>query len=418
MGAALAAGRSGVHDFVAADMGGTSYDVCLVEKGQPAVATDWNWRHRYYVNLPMVDIHSVGAGGGSIARVRQGALLVGPESAGSQPGPVCYSRGGVQPTVTDSDAALGYLPAKGFAGGRMELDVEAGRAAIARDVAGPLGLDVDDAAWAIQRIVNANMANAVRKVLSQHGADPRTLSMVAYGGGGPVHAWAQARELGIGRVLVPKTSPAFSALGLLVSDYVVDLMRAYVVKLADIDLARVRALAAELRHDAEAELAPARLGQGGVQADLFAQMCYHGQNFDMSVPLPEGESLSEEHLLDLADRFHRQHETARGFAFPTQQPLVRGIRLVQRGATPKPPVLARMGDVTHAAGARTGSRPVHLGAGFVDTPTYDGASLGAGATVEGPALIEEPFTVVVLAPSDVAVLDEHGNYDITIGPVG
>ena len=418
MGAAVAAGRSGVHDFVAADMGGTSYDVCLVEKGQPAVATDWNWRHRYYVNLPMVDIHSVGAGGGSIARVRQGALLVGPDSAGSVPGPVCYSRGGVRPTVTDSDAALGYLPAKGFAGGRMELDVEAGRAAIARDLAEPLGLDVDDAAWAVQRIVNANMANAVRKVLSQHGADPRTLSLVAYGGGGPVHAWAQARELGIGRVLVPKASPAFSALGLLVSDYVVDLMRAYVVKLSDIDLARVRALAAELRRDAEAELAPARLGPGAVQADLFAQMCYHGQNFDMSVPLPEGESLSEEHLLDLADRFHHQHETARGFAFPTQQPLVRGIRLVQRGATPKPPVLARMGDVTHAADARSGSRPVHLGAGFVDTPTYDGAVLGAGAVVEGPALIEEPFTVVVLAPSDVAVLDEHGNYDITIGPAG
>ena len=198
----------------------------------------------------------------------------------------------------------------------MELDVEAGRAAIARDVAEPLGLDVDDAAWAMQRIVNANMANAVRKVLSQHGADPRTLSLVAYGGGGPVHAWAQARELGIGRVLVPKASPAFSALGLLVADYVVDLMRAYVVKLSDIDLARVRALAGELRQDAEAELAPARLGAGAVQADLFAQMCYHGQNFDMSVPLPEGESLSEEHLLDLADRFHHQHEAAPRLRLP------------------------------------------------------------------------------------------------------
>ena len=273
MGAAVAASRSGVRDFVAADMGGTSYDVCLVRNGQPAVATDWNWRHRYYVNLPMVDIHSVGAGGGSIARVRQGALLVGPDSAGSVPGPVCYSRGGTRPTVTDSDAVLGYLPAKGFAGGRMELDVEAGRAAIARDVAEPLGLDVDDAAWAMQRIVNANMANAVRKVLSQHGADPRTLSLVAYGGGGPVHAWAQARELGIGRVLVPKSSPAFSALGLLVSDYVVDLMRAYVVKLSDIDLARVRALAAscaEKRMRSWRRPGSARRGAGpSVRADVL-----------------------------------------------------------------------------------------------------------------------------------------------------
>jgi len=415
MAAAIAAGRSGVHDFVAADMGGTSYDVCLVQNGRPAVATDWNWRHRYYINLPMVDIHSVGAGGGSIARVRQGALLVGPDSAGSFPGPVCYSRGGELATVTDSDAVLGYLPAKGFAGGRMELDVEAGRAAIGRDVAEPMGLSIEDAAWSIQRIVNANMANAVRKVLSQHGADPRTLSLIAYGGGGAVHAWAQARELGIDRVLVPKASPAFSALGLLVSDYVVDLMRAYVVKLSDIDLARVRTLAAELRVEAEAELAPARLGEGTVQADLFAQMCYHGQNFDMSVPLPEGESLSEDHLLDLADRFHHQHEASRGFAFPNQQPLVRGIRLVHRGATPKPPVLAKMGDVTNASDARTGSRPVHFGHGYHDVTTYDGAMLGAGAVIEGPALIEEPFTVVVLAPGDVARLDEHGNYDIAIG---
>ena len=222
------------------------------------------------------------------------------------------------------------------------------------------------------------------------------------------------RQLGIDRVLVPKASPAFSALGLLVSDYVVDLMRAYVVKLSDIDLSRVRALAAELRAEAEAELAPAHLGQGTISADLFAQMCYHGQNFDMSVPLPEGESLSEEHLLDLAERFHHQHETSRGFAFPTQQPLVRGIRMVHRGATPKPPVLAMMGQVTEAADARTGSRPVHFGQGYIDVPTYDGAVLGAGAIVEGPALIEEPFTVVVLAPGDVARLDQHGNYDIAI----
>jgi N-methylhydantoinase A len=193
-------------------------------------------------------------------------------------------------------------------------------------------------------------------------------------------------------------------------------MRAYVIKLSDIDLSRVRSIAAELRVEAEAELAPARLGEGTVQADLFAQMCYHGQNFDMSVPLPEGESLSEEHLLDMADRFHHQHEASRGFAFPTQQPLVRGIRLVHRGATPKPPVLAKMGTVTQAAEARTGTRPAHFGNGFVDVVTYDGALLGAGAVIEGPALVEEPFTVVVLAPGDTARLDQHGNYDIAIAP--
>src|SRR5690242_19988110 len=182
MGATLAAGSIGIDDFVAVDMGGTSFDICLVRHGQPQIKTDWNWRYRYYIGLPMVDVQSVGAGGGSIARVRQGALLVGPESAGSTPGPVAYGRGGERPTVTDADAVLGYLPADGFAGGRMHLDMDAARAAIQRDVADPLGIDVVEAAWGIERIVNSNMANATRRVLAGHGADHRRLSMIAYGG--------------------------------------------------------------------------------------------------------------------------------------------------------------------------------------------------------------------------------------------
>ena len=161
-------------------------------------------------------------------------------------------------------------------------------------------------------------------------------------------------------------------------------MQAYVTRLSDINFARVREIAAELRAEAEAELEPARLGEGLVETDLFAQMCYHGQNFDMSVPLPEGEAISEDHLLDLADRFHRQHEATRGFSFPNQQPLVRGVRLLHRGATPKPPVLARLGNVTNADEARTGARSVHFGAGRVDVPTYDGSLLGVGAEVSGP----------------------------------
>ena len=158
MGSAVAAGAAGAPDFVAVDMGGTSFDICLVRGGRPEVKTDRNWRYRYYIGIPMVDVRSVGAGGGSIARVRQGALLVGPESAGSSPGPACYGRGGTHATVTDADAVLGYLPIDNFAGGRMTLDVEASRAAIARDVAEPLGIEAVEAAWGIERIVNANMA--------------------------------------------------------------------------------------------------------------------------------------------------------------------------------------------------------------------------------------------------------------------
>jgi N-methylhydantoinase A len=395
-------------------MGGTSFDICLVRNGRPEIKTDWNWRYRYYIGLPMVDVQSVGAGGGSIARVRQGALLVGPESAGSTPGPACYGRGGDRPTVTDADAILGYLPVDGFAGGRMHLDLAAARTAIKEHVADPLGIDVTEAAWGIQRIVDANMANATRKVLAGHGADPRDLALIAFGGNGAVHTAAIARELGISRILVPKAAPAFSALGVLVADYVVDLVRSYVTPLSQVDLGRVHDLLTDLLQEVDKELDPTGVAASDVERSLCAQMCYPGQNFDMSVPIPEGVALDEPGLLDLAERFHDQHEAERGFCFRSQQPVLRGVRVIARGNTPKPDHLAESGTIADAEAARRGMRKAYWGDDFVETPVYDGALLGAGANIDGPALIEEPFTVVVLPPGASASLDALGNYVITV----
>ncbi len=414
MGATLAARAAQAGDFIAVDMGGTSFDICLVRNGRPEIKTDWNWRYRYYIGLPMVNVQSVGAGGGSIARVRQGALLVGPESAGSVPGPVCYQRGGTHPTVTDADAVLGYLPSDGFAGGRMHLDIDAARAAIARDVAEPLGADVTAAAWGIERIVNANMANATRKVLAGHGADPRNLSLIAYGGNGAVHAAAIARELGVDRIMVPKAAPAFSALGVLVADYVVDLVRSYVTPLSQVDLGRVHDLMTDLTQEVDKELEPTGLAIADVDRSLYAQMCYPGQNFDMSVPVPEGVTLDEPGLLDLAERFHDQHEAERGFCFRSQQPVLRGVRAIARGYTPKPDHFAETGTITDAERARTGTRDAYWGDAFIATPVYDGSALAAGARIQGPALVEEPFTVVVLPPGASAELDAFGNYVIAV----
>src|SRR5262245_28273880 len=413
MGATLASERADLGDFVAVDMGGTSFDICLVRDARPQIKTDWNWRYRYYIGLPMVDVQSVGAGGGSIARVRQGALLVGPESAGSTPGPVCYGRGGERPTVTDADAVLGYLPADGFAGGRMHLDVPAAAAAIEREIAEELGVDLTDAAWGVQRIVNANMANATRQVLAGHGADPRRLSLIAYGGNGAVHAWPVARELGIDRVLVPKPAPAFSALGVLVADYVVDLLRSYVTPLSQVDLGRLRSMMSELGEEAAKELEPAGLDASSTETLLAAQMCYPGQNFDMSVPVPEGTALDEAGLLDLAERFHDQHEAERGFCFRSQQPVLRGVRVIARGRTHKPDHFAELGTVVDAEQTRKADRRAFWGNDWIDTPVYDGGRLAPGAEVSGPALIEEPFTVVVLPPDATARLDNLGNYVVT-----
>ena len=412
IGSARAALAADTPDFVAVDMGGTSYDMCLVRGGVPEVSSDWNWRYRYYIGMPMVDVQCIGAGGGSIARVREGALLVGPESAGSSPGPCCYGQGGDRPTVTDADVVLGYLPTVGFAGGRMTLDVEAARSAIATHVADPLEIDVVDAAWGIERIVNANMANATRRVLASVGADARQLAMIAYGGNGPVHAWAIARELGMRRVLVPKAAPAFSALGLLVSDYKVDLTRSSVVPLSSADLGTLAGLADELRAEADTELAPTGLSDAEIVIDVSVLMSYAGQNFDLSVPAPV--DLAGAQLSDLADRFHEQHEAERGFAFRNQPPVIRGVRLVAQGLTAKPESLAALGDVTDASLARTGQRPVFFGDGFVDTTLIDGTVLGAGATVDGPALIGEAFTVVVVPPGATATLGAHGSYVIDL----
>jgi N-methylhydantoinase A len=409
MGAARAAAEAGTADFVAVDMGGTSFDICLVRGGRPEVKTDWNWRYRYYIGLPMVDVQCVGAGGGSIARVRQGALLVGPESAGSDPGPACYGRGGDRATVTDADAVLGYLDPHGFAGGRMTLDLDAARAAIQREVAGPLGLDVVDAAWGIERIVNANMANATRRVLAGYGADARELAMIAYGGNGPLHAWAIAEELGMRRVIVPTAAPVFSALGLLVADYRVDVQRSHVQPLSRVDAAALQKLLDETVAEARAELDPVGLDPGAVEEHPYVQMAYAGQNFDMSIRPPQP-TLTDASLLDLAGAFHDAHEADRGFAFRNQQPVVRGVRALVVGHTPKPPSLGVARTPGHAL---TGRREVHFGEGFVDTAVYDGDRLAAGTTVEGPALIEERFTVVAVPPGWAAVLGDHAAYELT-----
>lgn len=426
MGAALAAERAGERNFVTADVGGTSFDVCLVRNGVPEVKTDWNWRYRYYVGLPMVDVQSVGAGGGSIARVRQGALLVGPDSAGAVPGPACYGRGGTAATVTDADALLGYLDPTGFAGGRMALDLDAAHAAIARDVADPLGMDVTEAAWGIERIVNANMANATRRVLSGYGADPRDLSLIAFGGNGGVHAWEIAAELGISRVLVPRAAPAFSALGVLVADYAVDLIRSYVAPLSQVDVEHLGSLFDELEAECAGELASA----GDSAADpavaarqRFVQMAYAGQNFDLSVPVPDDLAWVGGTLMDLAARFHTLHEADRGFAFPEQEPVVRGVRVTSRHVTPKPPHLDPAlvaGHGTDAADASPGPAPsrstpareVWFGDGWLDTRIIDGPGLVPGSVVAGPAVIEEPFTAVVIPPNRTAYLDANGHYAI------
>ena len=411
MGAAAVAGAAGIHDFISVDMGGTSYDVSLVRAGVPEVKAGWNWHHRYLVGLPMVDVQTVGAGGGSIARVESGALKVGPRSAGAEPGPVCYGRGGTEPTVTDANVVLGFLNPDRFCGGTMRLDAAAATAAVREQIARPLGLSLTEAADGIFRIVNANMANAVRKASALKGVDPRPLTLVVFGGNGPVHAGMQAAELGIRRILVPKLSPAFSALGLLLTDHVVDEMRSYVTPAGAVDLARANALFDEMETAARSALGERRAKR--VRIERRAALCYPGQTFDMPVPIAGTGPLTERSLAATVERFHRLHEELHTYASRDQEPILRGVSLkaVSLEAKPALPTPAR----TRRPPTRLGKRQAFFRGRFVPTPLFDGTSMMPGHKVAGPAIIEEPFTTIVVYPGQRASVDRFGNYVIEAG---
>jgi len=415
MGACAVAARAGTRDFVAIDMGGTSYEVCLIRGGRPTIRSFWNWQHRYLVGLPMVEMHSIGAGGGSIAAVEAGALTVGPRSAKAVPGPICYGRGGTEVTVTDANLVLGYINPEALCGGTFALTSAGVREAIATQIGEPLGLDVVEAAYGVFRIVNANMSNAIRRVSSQAGIDARDLAMVVYGGNGPVHAGKQAEDLGIGRLIVPKTSPAFSALGLLIADYAVDTQRSYIAPAGQADAEHVTALWSEMRAHAERELQQAGIDRTAIDHHLFLNVCYPGQTFDMAVPARmSGDRVTAVDLARTIEAFHDLHEETHAYASRDEEPIVRGVRLQALGRTDKP-AFAR-GTRAHGteSDALVGRRDAYFGDGFVSTPVYDGRLLGTGHRLEGPAIVEETFTTIVLGPGHRAVLDEYANYLVTI----
>ena len=410
--ACAVASKARVRDFVCADMGGTSYDVCLIRDGRPEIKAGWNWHHRYVIGLPMVDIQSIGAGGGSIASVVAGALQVGPRSAGSEPGPICYGRGGTEVTVTDANAVLGYLNPQDFCAGSMQLDVEAARRALREQVAEPLKMSPASAAHGIYRLVNANMANAIRRVAAQRGVDPRQLTLVAYGGNGPVHATAQAEELGMSEVLVPKTAPTFSALGLQLSDHIVDEVRAYIAKADEIDVRRVQRLFAEMAKAASAVLVRRKGQHSEVRHERIMNLCYPGQTFDMPVAMVGSGRITRADIAATIERFHELHEELHTYASRDEVPILRSIRLTTVGVTEKPS-LPTIGRSTKRA-PRLGKRRIYTGGAWREAAIYNGPEMRVGQSVRGPAIIEEPFTTIVLHSGQRAALDRYGNYRIAV----
>ena len=380
-------------DLLCVDMGGTSYDVSVVQSGAAPARSGWNWHHRYLVAVPMVAVETLGAGGGSICRVQNRALQVGPESAGADPGPVCYGRGGELPTVTDANLVMGLLSERSeFAGGSFQLTRRGVDQAFERHVAKLLGCSVEEAAFDAWRVVNANMTQAVQRSTAGRGIDPRDLTLLAYGGNGPVFAAIQAQELGIGRVLVPRSSPTFSALGALAARPTIDEERSYIVAARNADLEQLRRLWRELSERAARYLKDAGFASAEVSALHQLNLRYPGQNWSLTVEVAERlgnndiDFVSAEMRDTAIERFHRQHEREYGHLRAEEEPEITGVRLISSVAVPQPPFRGGFSAPVREA-SPTGTRRANLGNGFEPAQIFHGPELEPGHRMKSPAII-------------------------------
>ena len=397
-GGALAAGRLAQllsrPNLVAIDMGGTSFDVSVVQGGRVGVVTQGEI-DRLPVRLPMVEMRTIGAGGGSIASVAGGGrLVVGPRSAGARPGPVAYGRGGTEPTVTDANLALGRLDPEYFLGGAMRLDMAATRAAIATRVGTPLGLSVEDAAQGILTVTNANLGAAVRLSLFEKGLDPRDFSLLSFGGAGGLHATAVAAEMGITEVIFPREPGTLSAYGILFSDLVQDIARSRLFRAEAASLSGIATLVAELRAEADARLARDGVAAADRTLEVAADMRYHGQAFELLVPweglaVPDAPALAA-----LLTRFHAMHRQRFSYADPQEPAEIVTLRVTAIGRLPKPDA-AEAGAAERPA--RKGTRRVHEAGAWTELAVWDREALRPGDVVEGPAIIEEAFATHAIA---------------------
>ncbi len=408
-------------DIIAVDMGGTSYDVALVRGGRPTVSTE-RWISRYRAAVPMLDIHTIGTGGGSIAWIDPGgALQVGPRSAGAEPGPACYGRGGREPTVTDANLLLGFLDPETFLGGEMRLDRGAAEKAVEEKTARPLGLETIRAAHGIFRIVNNNMANGIRVVSVQRGYDPRDFVLVAFGGNGAIHAGAQARDLGIRKVVVPRPATAFSARGMLHSNIVITKMRTCILRSDRADLEAANVLFRSMRDEVDKDLPPPSRRREGLKGEVRfrygADMHYKGETHEITVPLGADEAgvVREGDFQEAVQAFHRAHEGLHTFSNPQDPVYVMNLRVeaVLEVVKPSLPRLSPAGEDPSPALRKT--REVYFSeqGGFRETPIYDGSRVRCGNVLPGPCIVEEQATTIVVYPGQTARLTERDQYEIT-----
>jgi len=416
--AAFVGEKAGYEDLITVDMGGTSYDISVIEKLRPSVTTA-NWIGRYRIAKPVLDIHTVGAGGGSIAWIDSGgALRVGPESAGAVPGPACYRRGGVRPTVTDADLVLGFLNPENFLGGEMSLSMDDARRAIEQHIARPLGMDVMEAALAINVIVNHNMAQATHFITTKRGRDPAAFALVAVGGAGGIHAGHQAELLGMRTIIVPTLAPVFCALGDVVAPLQVNEARTFFSRLDDLDLTVLNSVYAELETRARRRLSGDSLS-GKLEVRRFLDLRYVGEVHEVTVPLKTRTMRVTSLNVDAASQsFHEIHERLYAHADLKQPIEIQTVRIELIGVREPPKWSADNFAGEDAGKARGSDRDAYFSSEPTRMAVYDAGRLRPGHFIHGPAIIEQWGTSIIVRSGQEALIDAYGNCVIEVGRIG
>jgi N-methylhydantoinase A len=406
---AIAVGTAAGHpDIITFDMGGTSTDVALITGGQSSIKMEQEVAG-YPIRSPMLDINTVGAGGGSIAWIDSGGhLKVGPQSAGADPGPACYMRGGTEATVTDANVALGIMSRQALLNGRMLIDATAADHAI-DNLAARLSLGREEVAQGIISLATMNMARAIRVISVERGYDPRDYTMIAFGGAGPLHASRLARELDIPRILVPTIPGLLSAFGLLMADLRTDFSRTVVVPMTSESLSIVNAAFGELEESAKTWFLQEQIGEADQLIRRVADMRYVGQNYELPVQIPE-HSLTADDLPAILAAFHAAHDQAYGFASADEPVQLVTIRLEASGIVAKPE-LQRISVNGLLDDAGVGTRHTYMpeNGGWSDVPLYDRERLPANVRVKGPAIVEQMDSTTLVLPGQWADVDQFGN---------
>ena len=400
---------AGQDKIIGVDMGGTSFDVCLIVDGKPRLKSEGEFEG-YPVKIPMIDVEGIGAGGGSIAWVDSGgALNVGPRSAGADPGPACYGLGGELPTVTDANLVLGRLNPGYFLGAEMELHVEPARKAVGQHIAEPLGLSTEEAAAGIVRVVNANMVRGISVNSTQKGYDLREFSLLAFGGAGPLHAVELAEDLGMKRVIVPPYCAVFSAFGAVASDVRHDYVQTVAWSEAALEAAQTEQVFAGLEARARALLEEEKVPEDRIRLQRSADVRYEGQSYELTIPLRSTGLLEAEDIQQMIADFHAQHQKIYAYSDQKESVEVISLRLAAEGLVPELRLLSS--DQTPSGPPTPKSqRPIHFpGSGFLESYVYEREELVPGHAMLGPCLVEETTSTTVIPAGWRAHVDPNRN---------